>query len=347
MIASLAAAYRAVVLEHPRAVLVALALLLAFFGYHTKDFRLDASADSLLLETDPDLQRFREVNKRYRSRELLVVTFTPAEDLFSDEVLSRIGKLGNQLRGVAGVDSVTTILGIPLLESSDVPLSKMADDVQTLAKPGVDRDLAREEIRASPIFRNLILSEDARTTAVLINMKEDESFRSLQEERNDLFSQRRAGSLDETEQRRLDELLPLYDRAHAALSEQRHDDVAAIREILAPYRQHAVVHLGGVPMITDDMIAFVKKDLVIFGAGVLVFLMVVLTVIFRQARWVLLPLLSCFYAGLTMIGMLGPGGLEGYCHLVELPRLDADHHHLDEHSSRGALPAAEPRLSPI
>ena len=58
-------------------------------------------------------------------------------------------------------------------------------------------------------------------------------------------------------------------------------------------------------MIADDMITFIKKDLIIFGIGVFLFLIIMLTIIFRKLRWVLLPLVSCFYAGLLMIGLLG------------------------------------------
>ncbi len=305
MTAGLATAYRTLVLGHPKLVLGVLVALLAFFAYHSQNFRLDASADSLLLETDHDLLRFREIQKRYRTRDLLVVTFSPRADLFSEPALATLGGLRDELRAVPGVGSITTILDVPLLKSSDVSLSEMAENVQTLETPGIDREAAREEIANSPVYRNLLLSGDTRTTAVLLNMSEDTQFVRLQQERTDLITRRTFGTLDESEAARLEELGPEYDRAHRALGEERGREVAAIRDILEPYRNDAVVHLGGVPMITTDMIAFIKRDLVVFGAGVLVFMVVVLTAIFRQLRWMLLPLLSCFYAGLTMIGMLG------------------------------------------
>ena len=96
-----------------------------------------------------------------------------------------------------------------------------------------------------------------------------------------------------------------YDQAHEALNKQRHLDVIHIREVIKPYRQYGVLYLGGVPMITDDMVTFVRNDLIVFGGGVLAFLIVILTAIFRKLRWIVLPLLSCFYAGLIMIGVLG------------------------------------------
>ena len=286
-------------------VLALLVLVLAYFGYHTRDFRLDASADSLLLEGDKDLARFREVRKTYRSRDLLVVTFTPGRELFTAPSLKILKQLRDELRAVEGVFSITTVLDVPLLTSTDVPLAELASNVHTLENSELDLGRAEKEIRESHVYRELLLSADARTTALLLNMKDDERFNRLLEDRDALRAKRRAGTLGLQEQARLDRILVEYDAAHAALGERRHRDVESIRAILGRYRPHGVLHLGGVPMITNDMVAFIKNDLVVFGGGVLVFLVVVLSVIFARARWVALPLLSCFYAGLLMIGMLG------------------------------------------
>ena len=305
MIYALSHAYREFLLSRPKIALLLAVLLLGFFAYHAKDFRLDASADSLLLEGDKDLKLFREVSHRYRSSALLVVTFTPSSDLFSDDALDKLKALRDELGAVESVDSFVTILDVPLLKSSDVPLSKMTSDVQTLEKSDVDRPRAREELLNSPVYKELIISADGRTTALLINMKEGEGFVDMQLRRGELLEKRRAGQLSDAEREELPGLLATYEEAHKALDDRWHDDIAEIRSIIDRYKQFGTLHLGGVPMITDDMVTFVKNDLVTFGSGVIVFLVVVLSVIFRQLRWVVMPLLGCFYAGLIMIGMLG------------------------------------------
>ena len=58
-------------------------------------------------------------------------------------------------------------------------------------------------------------------------------------------------------------------------------------------------------MIADDMIEFIKSDLINFGIGVFLFIVITLIVVFREIRWVTIPLLNCFYAVLIMIGILG------------------------------------------
>jgi len=298
-------AYDTLVLHKPKLVLVVLLSILVFFGYHTKDFKLDASADSLLLEDDVDLKVFRKIHQRYPSRDLLVVTYTPDKDLFSDQALESLKQLREELKKVTSVETVFTILDAPLFKSSDVPITEMIDDVPSLEKPGVDRGKAKDELLNSPIYRELIVSADGQTTALLLGLVKDQQYNNLLQSRNELRAKKRNAGLSVKETQTLERIIIEYDQAHEALSEQRHLDVARIRDIIKPYRQHGVLYLGGVPMITDDMITFVRNDLIIFGGGVLVFLIIVLTAIFRELRWIVLPLLSCFYTGLIMVGVLG------------------------------------------
>ena len=297
--------YDTLVLGNPKSVLLVLIAILVFCGYHSKDFQLDASADSLLLEDDVDLNVFRQIHRRYPSSDLLVVTYTPDRDLFSDEALQTLKQLRGELEKVTSVDSVFTILDAPLVKSSDVPLTEMINDIPSLDKPGVDRGKAKDELLNSPVFRELIISVDGRTTALLLGLVEDQRYKELLQSRHELRTKQRETALSDEEKQTLESISDEYDRAHAALTEQRHLDVAHIRDIIEPYRQHGVLYLGGVPMITDDMVTFVRNDLIVFGGGVLVFLIIVLTAIFRELRWIGLPLLSCFYAGLIMLGVLG------------------------------------------
>ncbi|MBH64403.1 MAG: hypothetical protein CL569_18535 [Alphaproteobacteria bacterium] len=305
MTSGIARTYESLVLGRPKSVLAMLFAILVFFGYHATNFKLDASADSLLLEDDLDLSLFRQIHQRYPSNALLIVTYTPQADLFSSAALGPLTKLSEELQTVTSVETVFTILDAPLLISSDVPIQEMINDLPSLGKPGIDRDLAKEELLTSPIYRDLIISADGRTTALLLELSDDETFTTLLNSRNELRDKRRTEGLTPEEALTLERISTEYDAAYDALTEQRHQDIGHIRSIIEPYRQHGVLHLGGVPMITDDMVTFVRNDLVVFGAGVLAFLIIVLTAIFRELRWIVLPLLSCFYAGLIMIGVLG------------------------------------------
>ncbi|NQU57666.1 MAG: MMPL family transporter [Rhodospirillales bacterium] len=300
-----AQAYDILVLNRPKLVLAVLLLILAFFGYHTKDFKLDASADTLLLEDDVDLKLFRKINERYPGSDLLIVTYTPGKDLFSDQALEPLKQLREELKKVSSVKTVLTILDAPLFDSSDQDIQEMLSDMPSLEKPGVDRAKAQEELVNSPIYRDLLISADGRTTALLLGMVENEQYNSLLKSRNELRAKKRQSGLSDDETRTLKRITAEYDQVHDAINQQRHLDIVHIRDIIKPYRQHGVIYLGGLPMITDDMVTFVGNDLTIFGGGVLVFLIIILTAIFRKMRWIVLPLLSSFYSGLIMIGVLG------------------------------------------
>ena len=306
MINGLSKIYHGMVLRHPIGVLIAFSLLLAFFSYHAKNFKLDASADSLILEDDKDLKIYRQIIDRYNIKEYLVVTFAPYEDLLSERSLERLKELREELKQLDRVESVVTLLDIPLLRTSDIKLSEIAEEnVKTLEDPAVDTERAKKEILESPIYKDFFLSADGQSTAILINLKTDTYFSELFKKRNRLLDKKRSATLSQSEQFQLDKYMAEYEEYYDDLKDKRHQDIKKIRSIIRPYKKNGVLHLGGVPMIADDMITFIKNDLVIFGFGVFIFIVATLTIIFRQIRWVILPMLSCFFAVLIMIGMLG------------------------------------------
>ena len=310
MTSTLAAIYERLVLAHPARILVAMLVVLGFFAWQSRHFELDASADSLLLEADRDLQTLRELQTRYASKDLLVVTFTPDGDVFDEASLAQLRTLRDRLRTAPGIESITSILDVPLLDNVDgVSLAGLVHSLRTLDDPDTDRARARSELLASPVFGEVIVSADARTTALLLTMEDDEAYRALLAKRNRLLVARSAEGPDEARRAAIDAELagiePFYESAKRRVTASRRTEIAAIRAVLADFADAGTLHLGGVPMIADDMITFVRNDLVVFGVGVAVFLVVALTLIFREARWVLLPLAGCFYAGLVMIGMLG------------------------------------------
>ena len=297
--------YVATVLKQPIIVCVIMAAILAFFAIHTKDFKLDASADSLLLDDDADLKVFRETLDRYATKEFLFVTFTPEEDLFSENSIKQITLLRNELRALEPVDSVISMIDVPLVRQVEGSLSDVAENVRTIESGEVDLGKARNELLTSPIYKKLILSEDGTTTALQVNLKDQKVFRDLQRDRNQLLFKSNTEGLSAEEQQKLDSILIEYATQKKEIDQVNHDNIENIRQIIAKYKQHGDIYLGGVPMIADDMITFIKNDLIIFGVGVFLFLVGMLTIIFRKLRWVLLPLLSCFYAGLLMLGLLG------------------------------------------
>lgn len=297
--------YRSLVLNHPVFTLLLLLAVFAFFISHAKDFKLDASADALLLENDEDLKIFRDLNERYATKDFLFVTFTPNQDLFSDSSLHIIASLRDELKQLELTDSIVTLLDVPLVKQIKGSLSEVTNNYRTLESDDVDKVKAKAELLSSPIYKELIISLDGNTTALQVNLKGNNTFRELLHKRNALLLRQEEGILTSDESKQLEEVSDAFALLKNEINQKDHQNILNIRAIMKKYEQFGALHLGGVTMITDDMVSFIKNDLLVFGIGVFVFLVVMLSIIFRKPRWVILPLSSCAFAGALMIGLLG------------------------------------------
>ena len=299
-----------IILEYPKLIIICFLVVTSFLGYKAKDFTLDASAETLVLEDDKDLRYSRLIHSRYGENDFLFVTYTPKEDLFSVTTLTKLKQLRDELRKLKSVSSVVSILDVPLLESPPVPIKKLSSSVQTLESPTVDKRLAKIELSQSPIYQNLLISPNLKTTALQINFPIDKTWRDLLTRRNRFREKLADESLSDTEKAEFEKVIRQFQNHRDIMRESRHKDITAIRAIMDNYRQDAKLFLGGVSMIADDMVSFIKNDLKIFGIGVFIFLILTLSVIFRKLRWVILPMLCCGFSAISMMGLLGLFGLE-------------------------------------
>lgn len=297
--------YTTVVYDRPALVFAGVAVLVLLAAWFARDFRLDVSAESLVLENDRDLDYYRLIASRYVSDDYLIVAYSPRLDLFSRESLQRIRALRDELAALERVESVVTLLDVPLLQSPPVSISQLAESIRTLESPGVDIAAAREELTTSALYRNRLLSEDGQTTALQVNFARDETYWRLLNERNALRQQQSESALSDAGQARLEKVAAAF-RAHneTAVANQE-ADIRRVRQILENYEQHALLYLGGVPMVTADMMSFIRHDLALFGTAVVVILGATLAVLFRRLRWVVLPFLVAMASSIFCVGFLG------------------------------------------
>ena len=145
--------YQKNIIEKPKIVFVILLLSLISFGFFSKDFRLDASSETLLIDGDPDLKYLREITERYNSKEFLVLTYTPNEDMISENSINNLLSIKYKIQSLNWVDSVITILDIPLLTSTDKTLTERLQNFSTLKSDGINKERGFNEILNSPVFR--------------------------------------------------------------------------------------------------------------------------------------------------------------------------------------------------
>ncbi len=303
--------YTKLVLDHPLLVILILGAMIAFLGYTARNFRIDASAETLLLENDKDLRYSREIVNRYGVNDFLLIAYTPKEgDLMAQSTLAAIGRMRDELAALPQVASVVTLLDVPLFDSPPISYAEVNEGIRTLESPQTDQALARKELNESPFYRDLIVSRDMRTTAILVNLKIDPVYQELSRKRNEYLIKQDDGRLTDAEAADFEVVKEKIRAEMERLGAEQHRNVIEVRAVLDRYRTDAEIHLGGISMVQDDMIAFVQNDLKMFGLGVFALLVLTMGVIFRRLLWVVLPMLCCFLSVISMMGILTLFGWE-------------------------------------
>ena len=273
--------YQNTILKNSKSIFVLLLITLLSFGYFSKDFRLDASSDSLLIEGDPDLKYLNEITERYGSKEFLILTYTPNEGMITESSINNLLSLKYKIQSLDWVHNVITLLDIPLLNNSEASLQKRLESFKTLKDEGVDTERGFKEILDSPVFRNFVISENGKTSGIIVYIKKDE--------------------LKDIENKTKKEIELYKD----TLKRKNHKNITQIREVIKSYEDIGEIYLGGIPMIADDMMSFIKSDIIVFGLGVLLFIIATLWFIFRKLIWIIVPISSCFFSVVIMTGLLG------------------------------------------
>ena len=246
--------------------------------YFSKNFNLDASSDALLLEGDKDLKYLREINKRYGSKDFLFLTYSPVKDFSDEETIINLQLLKSKIEKLTWVESVITIIDVPLLKSSDESLMKRLQNYKTLSYPEIDKKRGFEEIVNSPIYKDYVISEDGKTSGIVVYLKKDERLEDFIKIKNEYFDQ------GITDKNKYKIFVKDYENYKNLYNKRNHQNIKEIRDVISKYSEGAKIYLGGIPMITDDMITFIKNDLINFGFGVLLFILVTLIIIFRKFK---------------------------------------------------------------
>ena len=277
-----------------------MALLSLLAAYHAQKFVFDASSETLLVEDSESLAFYNRMVETFGETSFVVLTYSPdSSDLFSEVELGQISALQDKLNRLDGVKDTVSILDVPLLKSPPISLDRFDANYTTLGAGTADIALAREELRRSPLFRELLISEDAKTAVIQVNLEANPELAALSKRRARL---RQDSSASTDELAEVEETYFLKNESAKIRRAQLLDEIRAIRD---HSQSDAIIRFGGVPMVAGDMIAYVRADTVNFGIAILLLVALSLWFFFRKLRWVLLPLLSSAISVLWMMGLLG------------------------------------------
>jgi predicted RND superfamily exporter protein len=292
------------ILEQPKLILIFLLILLSLAFYQGKKFQLDASADTLLIENDPDLNYLRSINERYASEDFFVVTYSPKQTLNKNNIIE-FKKFVDEINNFKWVSKTISVLNSPLFESSDKPLIEKIKDIEYITSKDVDFNKALKELKNSPVYKKLIINEDASVFGIVVYIKDNQEYLSALKLNKNFLDKKEKNQLTSENKIQFDKHSIYLEKLKKQRNKEYEDYNVEIRSHIANYKTQASINLSGIPMIVDDLINYVKKDIVIFGSGVFIFMLITLWIIFRDIKWVIFPLLSCLISIALMIGTLG------------------------------------------
>ena len=274
-----------------------------FSAFGVPNFQLDASSDTLLLDNDPDLKVYRENSRKYGSSDFLVVSFTPDQNIFSKDTIKVLTSFVNELNEIDGINNVLSFLDVPLLTYQEQSINELSENLITLKTPELDFVKAKKDFENNEVYKGLLISEDLKTIAFQMTLKSNESYQSLIEERYDLLDSELSLSKDKFTEN-LTSLDYLLDQERQINAENDAKLVNDIRSVISDYSEYGQIYLGGGIMIAYDTIQMIWQDLLVFGIAVFVMFVLILSIIFRQVRWVVVPLASAATSALITTGLI-------------------------------------------
>ena len=314
---------------------LALALILcAFLCAFAPKLAIDASTQTLLLENDKDLELWRDITKRYKIPNTLVIAYTPNSDLLSQSSISTLAALSKDLAQIKGVKSVFSMLDAPLLLSSGLKFSDLLGTIPTLKDSNASKEAIKAEFLNSPFYKNSLVSSDFKTTALLLTLEPNSRYNEFIASITALENTLKTAENNATAKTLLKEQRAAFKAYRDELRIAEHDQITQIRQVIAKYNQNSQTRipyqdeflnsqtripyqasssqlfLGGINMIADDMIAFVRSDLATYGLATLLLCSLCLFVYYLQLRYVFLAIFICLVCVGVTSGLFGLLGFE-------------------------------------
>ncbi|TQR33877.1 hypothetical protein DMB92_02680 [Campylobacter sp. MIT 99-7217] len=246
---------------------------------------VDASAESLLLEDDKDLKIFRELSKHYKSDNFLMLSFSPKDqDPFSRSNLEKLASLHTNLEQISGINRILSPLNAPLLKSSDnKDLKDLLKHIPTLKDADINLTKAKWEFTNSPFYQGNIISKDGKTAALIIYLEPDLRYTELISLRDE--------AKDENEKAHFRLLIKKHQEEQKLITSKLLQEIKT--QMKAYEKEDIDLHISGVSLIADDMISYIKDDLLVYGLSLILLLSLALWWFFKAWRFVILPLFVC------------------------------------------------------
>ena len=299
------------IIKKPIVTLAFIFALVAGLSTYIQYINVDASPDSLLLESDPDLEYYREVHREYGTDEYIIVGFEPNDSLFAQQTIAFIDQLTKEFATISGVSAVASTTNVPLLQQRFRDDKKGITSFKNLVSDSVNIERAREEFLTSPLYANNLVSLDKKTTAIKVDIQKNQTLVSLLQEKYVVLDQIAASSTSDNKlKEKLEQINNEIPIQRAKINQRYKEVIEEVRLIIEKYSQHGNFYLAGAPLLANDIKTFVNNDIQIFGITIIAIMLVVLFIFFRKVSWVILALACAFLNVFLVSGLIGLLGFQ-------------------------------------
>ncbi|MBV2129986.1 efflux RND transporter permease subunit [Arsukibacterium indicum] len=280
--------------------------LIALATTFLSQFRIDASADTLLVKNNALYIESQLANQRFSPDEFILVAYQPEDgELFSEQTFADIAALSADYATLERVSSVTSMLTVPLL--ADASAFTAGADVASLTwqqqrySPAQMRRLLTDH----PIFTDLLLNKAQTAAGIQIVFKADPELTELDRQILSIQQHTLSRELTATEQNELAQLQQAADPLRQRLMKQRQQEIDQIEQFNRQVSERAATYVGGAYVVGQHLVDMIKSDLTSFGLAIALIIAVLLLLIYRSWRGVFFPLLSCNVSVLLTCGLFG------------------------------------------
>jgi predicted RND superfamily exporter protein len=302
--------YQKLILKYPLSVFIILLSSILIFGLNIAKLEIDASAETLLLNDDKDLAFSRMVAKRFQTNDILILAYKPKDDLLSPESLQTLTRLSEDLKKLPSVESVDSLINVPLFFSPIRDMDDLINETRTLKSSDINLSLVKQELLTSPLYKDRLVNKDFTISSILISLYQDPEYFRLLEKRNLLLDKKKMTSLTKEEKKALDDVTIAFKKHRDEQRIVENKNIKEIRSLISKYQDDATFFLGGAQMISNDIVGFVKNDLLVYGSTLILIIILVLGIVFKKPRWVMLPILICALSVTAITSSLGFFGWE-------------------------------------
>ncbi|ABG42650.1 conserved hypothetical protein [Paraglaciecola sp. T6c] len=297
------------IIRHAKLILVVFVLAGTLAAWSAQQFKIDASADTLLIKNNKMFVETQVVNERFSPQEFILVAYKPKNHaLFSQQTFNDIQQISSEFKDLPRVGGVTNILNVPLLSLSNELDPNLKPEQLTWQANRYSPDRMRQVFTDHPLFTDLLVNQDQTATAMQIVFKPNEELLDIQSQIIAIqkgILQGENTELSEEDEQKIEALKAKAQPIEEQLKLTRQQEIKQIYQIIEPFKDDADLFLGGAYVLGQQMIDIIQSDLLLFGSAIGLAICLILFVLFRKIRWVVLPLLCCGLSVLLTVGLFG------------------------------------------